>query len=486
MDWMQSVQHALNYIEAHLLDEELDNDTVVKQIYSSSSNFQRIFSIVTGTTIADYIRCRKLTLAGKELVNCDVKVIDTALKYGYDSPESFTKAFVRFHGITPSEARNNSNCLKCFTPIFLRIEMSGGFNMSTKMIRNILPLINYGFGENYHFNGAMRYIMGCVGEMKLVDYSLFAGITGDCLTQFYVLNNPKGYSASDYYLGLRQLTSVFDKVGYAAEAFTVRELQSDREYFSQKIIASIDKGIPVIWYCREPTRVIVGYEENGNTFLYLAGEKTEPERLVLNDDFFQDDQADIRGFIVAERKKCDVLLNEIYRDAIINLPKLLTIKTDDYVFGAEAFRTWASDIENGKYDNIEPDDFYNNWFEPGGYACYVVNLSTNSGGCQAFLEKAQAMNPDFTFLEAVRKQYRITNYLWNGGNWATKDVHTPEEREEMKRLYGDYNLETLDGGFGCKLEALQDKQKRIPIVIQLRRFADCIDEVVRILNANLQ
>ena len=93
MDWMQIVQRALNYIEAHLFDDDLDNETVAEQAYSSNANFQRIFSIVTGVTIADYIRCRKLTLAGDELINPDVKVIDTALKYGYDTPESFTKAF---------------------------------------------------------------------------------------------------------------------------------------------------------------------------------------------------------------------------------------------------------------------------------------------------------------------------------------------------------------------------------------------------------
>jgi AraC family transcriptional regulator len=82
LDWIQSIQRALNYIEAHLFDEELDNDNVARQAYSSSANFQRIFSIVTGVTVADYIRFRKLTLAGEEFVKSDAKVIDIALKYG--------------------------------------------------------------------------------------------------------------------------------------------------------------------------------------------------------------------------------------------------------------------------------------------------------------------------------------------------------------------------------------------------------------------
>ena len=196
----------------------------------------------------------------------------------------------------------------------------------------------------------------------------------------------------------------------------------------------------------------------------------EPERLVLDENILEDNHLIPAGMIIAGNKKFEVSLKQIYRDVIIQLPKLLTIKTDDYVFGAEAFRVWANDIENGKYEEINLDF--------SSYEVYVLNLATNSGGSQEFLEKAQELNPDFTFLEDVRKQYRITNYLWNGGHWI-KDVHSPEEREEMKRLYGDYNLESLGGAFGCKLETLQDKEKRSLIVKQIRRFADCM-EIIKI------
>jgi AraC-like DNA-binding protein len=176
MDWIQNVQRALNYIEANMFDEELNNEAVAKQAFSSNANFQRIFSIVTGVTVADYIRCRRLTLAGKELSESSVKVIDVALKYGYDTPDSFTKAFVRFHGITPSDVKHNPNNLKFFSPIFLRIEAQGGFNMSTKMIPNLPPIANSWQGENYHFNGVARYVMGCLGEMALSDYSLIGSV----------------------------------------------------------------------------------------------------------------------------------------------------------------------------------------------------------------------------------------------------------------------------------------------------------------------
>lgn len=497
MDWIQSIQRALSYIEDHLFDDELDNDSVAKHSYSSNANFQHIFSIVTGVTIGDYIRCRKLSLAGEELTTTGIKVNDAALKYGYDTPESFTKAFTRYHGITPSEAKRNSGRLKFFEPIFLRIEIRGGLNMTTKMISNIPQIANSWIGENYYFNAMARHVMSCLGEMKFADYSLFAGITGDFFVQFYRLNGINsthgihGVGVSDYYLGLHDLVNVFEKVGYTAESFSERELQSDRGRFLQKITVSIDKGIPVIWYRPGMAGIIVGYEDSGNTLLYLTAEIKEPERLVLDDNFFKNkpsksvyekNEIDTYGWIIVGKKKHEVALKQIFRDAIIQLPKLLTIKTDEYVFGAEAFRTWADDIENGKYESMMPVDYNGNFF---AYEVYVLALSTNSGGCQAFLEKAQELNPDFAFLEDVRKQYRITNYLWNGGYWV-KDIHSPEEREEMKRLYGDYNLETLGGAFGCKLETLQDEEKRTFIVKQIRRFADCMDEVVQILNENLK
>ena len=486
MDWIQSVQRALNYIEANMLDEDLNIETVAKQAYSSGANFQRVFGIIAGVTIADYIRCRRLTLAGRELAESGVRVIDAALKYGYDTPDSFAKAFARFHGITPSEAKNNPKNLKCFSPIFLRIEIRGGFNVSTKLISNLTPIANSWQGENYHFNGAARYVMGCLGEMALADYSLIAGITGDTFTQFYPLgdNGYKSDSASGYYLGLQKIDIVFDKLGYASETFSEREFQTNYDYYIKKITASIDRGVPVIWHRRGPTAAIVGYETDGGAFLYLDGlnkEQTKPERLVLDEECFKDDRIDGCGWTIVNKKIRDVSLKEIYRNAILNLPKLLTMKSNDFVFGAGAFREWANDIENGAFNKMSPDEFAGEYFN---YEIYVVNAATNSGGCQSFLEKAQELNPDFTFLKDVRKQYRITNYLWNGGHWI-KDVHTPEEREEMRRLYGDENLETLGGAFGCKLETLQNEKKSASIIKQIRRFADCIDEVVRILNKNL-
>ena len=133
MDWITGIQNAINYIEEHLT-EEIDYEIVAKEAACSSFYLQKIFSILCGMTLGDYIRNRRLTLAGNELSAADDKVIDIALKYGYESPESFTRAFSRFHGVTPSEAKKDGSKLKSFSRLSVKITLSGGNIMDYKII----------------------------------------------------------------------------------------------------------------------------------------------------------------------------------------------------------------------------------------------------------------------------------------------------------------------------------------------------------------
>lgn len=108
------LKDALERIEQRL-EGRLDVEEIAKAACVSPFHFQRVFLILTGMTVAEYTRKRKLTLAAQELATTSSKVSDVALKYGYDSPESFTKAFRKIHGIPPSEARNPGvSRSKCF------------------------------------------------------------------------------------------------------------------------------------------------------------------------------------------------------------------------------------------------------------------------------------------------------------------------------------------------------------------------------------
>lgn len=133
MDLLTGIQRGLDYIEAHLT-EEISLKSVAKEAYCSAYYFQKVFGILCGMTVGEYIRNRRLSQAGSELSATDCKVIDVALKYGYETPESFSRAFTKFHGITPSEAKKNSGKLKSFSRLFIKAVLTGGTIMDYKII----------------------------------------------------------------------------------------------------------------------------------------------------------------------------------------------------------------------------------------------------------------------------------------------------------------------------------------------------------------
>lgn len=124
MDWISGIQKAIDYVEVHIT-EELDFCEIARQSYSSSFHFQRVFSILCGFTLGDYIRMRRLSLAGSELAAADTRILDIAVKYGYDTQESFSRAFTRFHGVSPVQARSGAN-LKSFSRLSVKLILDGG------------------------------------------------------------------------------------------------------------------------------------------------------------------------------------------------------------------------------------------------------------------------------------------------------------------------------------------------------------------------
>lgn len=133
MDWIRSFQKAIDYIEDHIT-EPLDFNRIAQEMNISGFYFQKIFTIICGFSLGEYIRSRRLTLAGSELISTDNKIIDIAFKYGYDTPEGFTRAFTRFHGITPMSARKRSGGLKSFAKLSIAITMKGGSIMNYKIV----------------------------------------------------------------------------------------------------------------------------------------------------------------------------------------------------------------------------------------------------------------------------------------------------------------------------------------------------------------
>lgn len=133
MEWLQKMTDAIEYMEKHI-EESLDIAEVSQVAYASSFHFQRMFHMLTGITVMDYLRKRRLTLAAHELAVRQVKVIDVAFKYGYETPESFAKAFKQLHGISPTAARIPGQKLKAFPRISFQMSLKGDQQMDYKIV----------------------------------------------------------------------------------------------------------------------------------------------------------------------------------------------------------------------------------------------------------------------------------------------------------------------------------------------------------------
>lgn len=142
MEWLSSIRAAIDYMEAHLL-EDIGPQDVADHVYLSPFFLQRGFSLMTGFGIGEYLRNRRLYQAALELRDTGDKVIDIALRCGYETPESFAKAFTRFHGATPTQVRDGAPFVS-FLPLTIQITIQGGSRMDYR-ITPMFPFRLIGF-----------------------------------------------------------------------------------------------------------------------------------------------------------------------------------------------------------------------------------------------------------------------------------------------------------------------------------------------------
>ncbi len=133
MNALENTNEAINYIEDNLTGN-IDMKEVARLAFCSEYHFQRMFSFLAGITLSEYIRRRRLTLAAFELCNSDIRVIDIAVKYGYNSPDSFTRAFQNIHGITPSECKNSGHSLNAYPRMAFQLSIKGGKVMKYRIV----------------------------------------------------------------------------------------------------------------------------------------------------------------------------------------------------------------------------------------------------------------------------------------------------------------------------------------------------------------
>jgi len=128
MEWTEILRRTVDYLEDRLLEKDVA-EKAAQTVYLSPLYLQRGFKLVTGYSMGEYVRNRRLYLAGLEAIAGREKVIDLAYRYGYDTPESFSKAFSRFHGVSPAQLRQHPERLTPFLPLKITLTIKGGYGM---------------------------------------------------------------------------------------------------------------------------------------------------------------------------------------------------------------------------------------------------------------------------------------------------------------------------------------------------------------------
>ncbi|WP_018923532.1 AraC family transcriptional regulator [Salsuginibacillus kocurii] len=155
MDVLKRMNEALRYIEEHIT-AEIDYKEAARQAYCSEYHFKRLFSLLAGIPLSEYVRRRRLTLAAFDLQEQNVRVIDVAMKYGYHSPDAFTRAFQNMHGVTPTEGRNEEGTLKAYPRLTFQLTIKGGTEMNYRIVQK----------EAFHVAGVKHQLKMINGELS--------------------------------------------------------------------------------------------------------------------------------------------------------------------------------------------------------------------------------------------------------------------------------------------------------------------------------
>lgn len=232
MDSLSSMNNALSYIEEHLT-EDIDYSRISTIAYCSEYHFKRMFSFLSGMSLSEYIRRRRLTLAALDLKDRDLRIIDVAVKYGYGSADSFSRAFHSMHGILPSEARRENTQLKAYPRMTFQLSIKGGCEMNYRIVEK----------ESFKLVGLKKRVPIIFDGVNLEIAKMTELLTPEVIKQFKAFSNvePTGIiSAStkfsegrmeekgelDHYIGVATLsneTAEFDVLEVDASTWAVFE-----------------------------------------------------------------------------------------------------------------------------------------------------------------------------------------------------------------------------------------------------------------------
>ncbi|MGQ8871254.1 effector binding domain-containing protein [Paenibacillus sp. TSA_86.1] len=210
MKWVEAIQKTIQYMEEHLL-EPMTVEQIAAQAHMSAFHFQRIFHLMTDVTVAEYIRRRRLTLAANELLQGDPKIMDLAFKYSYDTPESFTKAYRRQHGISPSETRKSGASVQSYNRLVIQVSLQGAEPMKHHIVEQeafsiagIKQRFSYVDGQHLQGIGSMweeAYSSGLEDRIAALNNGVIPGLLGVCVDQGEIEDKQMEYWIATTYEG---------------------------------------------------------------------------------------------------------------------------------------------------------------------------------------------------------------------------------------------------------------------------------------------
>ena len=474
MESIDRLNRAIHYIEENL-QGYVNYNEISKITLSPISAFQRFFCLTTGMALSEYIRRRKLSCAAGDVLNTDEKIIDIAVKYGYESADAFSVAFKRAYSVSPSFARRNQVALEPFHRLYytLSIKYIEG-DAKMKRITNNRELYDGSKGHNFGLPDCVKFMLECEGWGEKPDFWDLAAITGDSVAQVYNRNLTTGceYCVSGYLAGSEHIKYVFDKLGYEHEYVTAAQLNADNSKYIPKIVDMINRDIPVLvktnlndipeWnsdvgtYC-----LIAGYDHGGQTVNLLIG-GTETVDCILTGENKMD-------LIFIGKKQRDVTLEELYISAVKKMTYWLTLpERGGLFFGTAAFRAWADDIETGRFEDNDLPIWEN-------YGVYVCNLATSGGMPEYIFMKLAEMNQSYAYLAELgdKIQKLLPNEVYMQGRsllWI-----------QLEKLGGGM---ARDGSMDKDIfrATMRDKEKRSKVAAVLRDYSERLDQVIELLN----
>ena len=364
MSWVNKIQEALNYIEKNL-KEDINITKVSKAINYSPSAIQQLFSAITGYSIAGYIRSRRLTLAAKDLIELKTTVTDTAFNYGYSTVESFSKAFKRFHGCNPSIMVKNPQNFKQFDPIHITFSIKGGFNMSNNIIPSIIlglqPVTWTDVTRQNEFVWSVVSALQKLGDHYSYDY--VAAVSGSA---FRAAMNENQLNHGNYHVinNLEIVNHTFNMLGYDIAIYEISDFETD----SNRIMQSIDKGIPVLTIegvinCSDCC-IIAGYNDNGrvllgfNPFMNVKEDHDEPHddtgyfrKTNWHSGYIKENNG---KYVIINKKIEKPNLQDIYKKTLLLAYNLIRgTKHSDQIDGYAAHTLYAKRLQEDVTDSFD-------------------------------------------------------------------------------------------------------------------------------------